>query len=359
MSVARAARFALTVLENRVRRVPRPATVTYLVSYRCNARCGMCDSWRMKPGRELTVDEVDAVFAKLGRLDAVRLSGGEPCLRPDLPEIAAAVCRRSDPLLLHVTTNGSRPRELEALVRAVPRPDRLHVMVSFDGLAERHDASRGAEVTFACAFATVERMVAHRHRGVTVSVNHTVISARSLADAPGLRARFAALGVPVQTVLAYAESSMYGIKLRGKRATHMIVPTGYPLHPDLAGADAAGLVRDELARVGELPLALRVGKRYYLRGLLERLERTPAPSLRPPCAALRAHLRLLPDGRVPVCQFNTESVGNLLDDDLEAVWHAPDTGRQRAWVDACPGCWAECEVMPSAVYSGDLLRALV
>lgn len=23
---------------------------------------------------------------------------------------------------------------------------------------------------------------------------------------------------------------------------------------------------------------------------------------------------------------------------------------------ACPGCWAECEVMPSAIYTGDLVR---
>jgi hypothetical protein len=33
--------------------------------------------------------------------------------------------------------------------------------------------------------------------------------------------------------------------------------------------------------------------------------------------------------------------------------------RQRAWVRKCPGCWAECEVVPNALYSGDLLRAVV
>jgi len=25
-------------------------------------------------------------------------------------------------------------------------------------------------------------------------------------------------------------------------------------------------------------------------------------------------------------------------------------------VDACPGCWAECEVIPNALYSGAFLR---
>jgi molybdenum cofactor biosynthesis enzyme MoaA len=102
-------RFALDVLQNRTGRVPRPAWCTYLVSYRCNARCGMCDSWRMKPGAEMSVADVDRVFQKLGRLDVVRLTGGEPFLRADFADLAAAVERRSQPMVLHVTTNGSFP----------------------------------------------------------------------------------------------------------------------------------------------------------------------------------------------------------------------------------------------------------
>jgi pyruvate-formate lyase-activating enzyme len=61
--------------------VPRPGWCTYLVTYRCNARCGMCDSWRMKPGTELAPSDVARVFERIGALDIVRLSGGEPFLR--------------------------------------------------------------------------------------------------------------------------------------------------------------------------------------------------------------------------------------------------------------------------------------
>jgi hypothetical protein len=32
---------------------------------------------------------------------------------------------------------------------------------------------------------------------------------------------------------------------------------------------------------------------------------------------------------------------------------------QREWVDACSGCWAECEVMPNAIYSGDIIKETV
>ena len=358
----RATRYALTVLQNRRGDVPeRPSWCTYLVSYRCNARCTMCDSWRMKPGTELTPQDAGRVFEKIGRLDVVRLSGGEPFLREDFFEIAEAVMRASKPKVLHITTNGSFTDRVVSFVERFSRPRRLSFMVSFDGHREEHDASRGKDVTYDTALETVRRLAALRDsKGIDVSVNHTVISPQSLKDSARLRGELASLGVDVQSVLAYAESSMYAIKLRGKRAEHLVVPDGYPLHPRLAGANVVGFVEDELARVPSIKSAARrLGKRYYLRGLLGRLREGGEPQAKPPCVALRSHIRLLPDGRVPVCQFNTEVVGDLTKQTLEDVWSSAVTKQSRAWVDACPGCWAECEVMPSAIYTADVLRAAV
>jgi MoaA/NifB/PqqE/SkfB family radical SAM enzyme len=68
-------------------------------------------------------------------------------------------------------------------------------------------------------------------------------------------------------------------------------------------------------------------------------------------------LRIFPNGDVPVCQFNTKRVGNLRRESFEQVWGSDAATSQRAWVKKCPGCWAECEVLPSAVYTGDLLRS--
>jgi MoaA/NifB/PqqE/SkfB family radical SAM enzyme len=353
----RALAFARAVLQNRLGAVPQPAWCTYLVTFRCNARCGMCDSWRLKPGRELTVDEVAAVFARLGRLDVVRLSGGEPFLREDFLPLAEAVMRAAAPLVLHITTNGSFPERIARFVERFSAPSRLSVMVSVDGLPDEQLRSRGAEVGFEGVLDSVTRLATFRRtHGVTVSVNHTVISPQSLADHEPLRRRFLALGVDVQSVLAYADSAMYGLKLRGKKASHLIVPRGYPLHPALAGVDAVGFVERELASVDQIghPF-LRWGKRYYLRGLLARLRHEEAPRPHPRCVALRSHVRLLPDGSVPVCQFNTETVGNLREQSLAEVWQGEAARAARRWVDDCPGCWAECEVMPSAIYTADLL----
>lgn len=405
MPAMRPAALALSILKNRLGGVPRPSWCTYLVCYRCNARCQMCDSWRVKPGSELTPEQVASVFAKIGRLDVVRLTGGEPFLREDMVEIAGAVLEQARPGVIHVTTNGSFPERIVDFVRRFARPRLLRFMVSFDGGPAEHDRNRGAEVTFETALESVRRLVELRSRhGLEVSVNHTVITPQSLADNRALRRLFGAMGVEVHSVLAYADSAMYGAKLRGTKAEHLIVPQGYPLHPALRGADVLGFVDEELSRVGEFRSAmLRHGKRYYLRGLRARLMRNgspkadaapvpPGPGARshpgaqptqavpsahgpqppaasaavgaaqngrvqpsPPCVALRSHIRLLPDGGVPVCQFNTERVGNLLTHSFEEVWHGAASRQSRAWVDACPGCWAECEVMPNAIYSGDIL----
>jgi MoaA/NifB/PqqE/SkfB family radical SAM enzyme len=316
----------------------------------------MCDSWQLPRGVELTPEQVLSVFGKLGSLDIVRLSGGEPFLRSDLLQVAEAVLQASSPALLHVTTNGSFPERVQRFAESLSRPQRLHVMVSFDGMPVVHDANRGRKVSFERALATVDALVALRARGVEVSVNHTIISRAALRDHAELSELLSERGVDTQWVLAYSESSMYALPRRGRRAQDLVLAQGYPLHPELDAAESLAFARAELEQLERIKNpSLRLAKRYYLQGLIARLagERPALP--KPKCVALRSHLRLMPDGGVVVCQFNTEPVGNLLQQSLEDVWHAPVTRAARAWVDACNGCWAECEVLPNAVYSGDLV----
>lgn len=357
----RAFRYLTSLVANRLGAVPRPSWCTYLVTLRCNARCRMCDSWRLPRRNEMSPEEVHRVFAALGRLDVVRLSGGEPFLRDDLSAVARAVEEASHPLVLHITTNGSLPEAAEEFAATFPRPRALRFLVSLDGLPEEHDGNRGKAVSFAKAEDTVKRLARLGQRqGFRVNVNHTVISERSLADAAALQARFAALGVEVATVVAYAESATYSLGGGALPDTPPHPSPGYPLHPQLAQANVATFIHNEIQRARRLrDHRLKVGKTYYLGGLLSRLERDPAPAPGPRCVALRSHLRVLPDGSVPVCQFNGTSIGNVTVTSPRELWHSPAAAAGRRWVDACPGCWAECEVIPNAIYTGDILDFLV
>ena len=255
------------IVVNRRGGVPRrPGWCTYLVTYRCNACCGMCDSWRIKPGTELTPEQVGTVFRKIGRLDVVRLTGGEPFVRDDFLEIARAIEKASRPAVLHITSNGSLPDLMVQFVEQFPAPRKLRFMISLDGMPEEHDASRGREVTFAVAEESIQRLAVLRKRGISLSINHTVISARSLEDHDQIVARFAPLGVDVQAVLAYSDSAMYGLKRQRSKAEDLILDVGYPLHPKLRDADCVGFVERSLARLKAVrdPI-LRLGKKYYLR----------------------------------------------------------------------------------------------
>ncbi len=132
----------------------------------CNFRCSYClpDGYRKATGvpSNLTVDEIRrlvSAFAELG-LWKVRLTGGEPTLRPEFLEIAAAVSVISGVRKIAVTTNGYRLAEraqsyADAGIDAINismdslKPDRFHAITGHDRLDEilrGIDACRAADI---------------------------------------------------------------------------------------------------------------------------------------------------------------------------------------------------------------------
>ena len=104
--IFRALSYVQSVVSNRSRRRSLPRFLTYTVTFGCNARCIMCDSWKMPTVGDLTLNEVERIFEQLPRMDAVRLTGGEPFVRKDFGEIAGLAQQLLRPLVLHITTNG-------------------------------------------------------------------------------------------------------------------------------------------------------------------------------------------------------------------------------------------------------------
>lgn len=183
----RALSFVTDLLRLHAGRVVQPRFVTWAVTLRCNATCGACDSWRLPPRQELTPQQAGALFADLGPLDAVRLTGGEPTLRADLPALADAVRRASNPAVLHLTTHGGFPDRVLAFAEGYAEPKRLRILVSLDGLEAEHDRSRGHAVSFERAMTTIRGLVGLRRRGLQISVNHTVVTRTSRPKGAGRR----------------------------------------------------------------------------------------------------------------------------------------------------------------------------
>ena len=86
----------------------------------CNFRCPFCHNSDLLSGGEkpfMTAEEfLDFLKKRTGLLDAVCVTGGEPTLQKDLPELLKDI--KALGYSVKLDTNGSRPEALKALVAA-------------------------------------------------------------------------------------------------------------------------------------------------------------------------------------------------------------------------------------------------
>lgn len=132
----------------------RPGRISklfFFVTSRCNARCSFCfnlenvEGWKERQPHELTLDEVRKIAGKFGRLPYLTLSGGEPFIRRDLPDLVEAFHRESKTQWVTIPSNGGLTRETVdstlAILQRCPGIF-LTVQISIDSMAEEHDRSR-------------------------------------------------------------------------------------------------------------------------------------------------------------------------------------------------------------------------
>lgn len=346
-----------SIARNRAGRRDSPRFLTYIVTFSCNARCIMCDSWRKPSPDDLSLDEIDRIFAQLPRLDAVRLSGGEPFARKDLPEIARLAQQHLRPAMLHVTTNGFLTDRIAVFCERRDRATPLMLLVSIDGMKDKHDRVRGRSTAWDAATRTLRELAPRQHElRLRLAVNQTIVDAEGAAQYRDLHAFLKSLGVAHNMVMAYDASATYSTADEAELAP--AETGGFATFGEDFTPEALRRLLDEAEEdLRDLPVADRVAKRYYFRGIRNRLLGGKG-SPNPRCVALNTHMRILPNGDVPTCQFSTKRVGSLRTQTFAEIWHGGGKSMetQRAWVSKCAGCWAECEVLPNAAYTGDILR---
>lgn len=353
----RAIGFLRAVVRNRRRRLDLPRFLTFTVTFGCNARCIMCDSWKMPTAGDLTLEEIERIFDQLPRMDAVRLTGGEPFVRKDFAEIADLTQRRLKPLVLHITTNGFLTDRIVRYCEGRDRRTPLQMLISVDGVGDKHNEVRGSSIAWKSVMETIEQLAPRQKElRLRLGVNQTIVDAEGVEHYRRLREVLRPLKVYNNVVMAYDTSATYNLEKDVD-----VAPTSigqFTTFGEFTDDHLRQLIREVESDLYELPWFERLAKRYYLRGITNRLlqeKGTPNPK----CVALNSHLRIFPNGDVPTCQFNSRVVGNLREQIFHQLWQSARAAEQRRWVHGCPGCWAECEVLPSALYTLDLLGEAV
>ncbi len=328
----------------------QPYFCTFIVTWRCNARCVMCDIWQKAGQAEMDSAQIRDVLKKISDIRVIRLTGGEPFLREDLGGIVSDVFRYTKAQIVHITTNGILTDRIKTFAED-NASRRLHIKISLNAVGERHDRVMGVPGAFDRVMDTIRELKKRcENSSLFLGINQTITDWPSYEDSKEIRKLCRSEGLAYLPVLAYQPVALYSLGEGEKNESPRFVPFGEFSHDQLRE-----MLRDFLEETARIKnLTERIVKRYYLNGLSARLlEGKDRP--RPPCVALRNHIRLLPNGDIPVCLYNAKIMGNLQRQDLNEVWEGQNVRKMRGWVKACSGCWAECEVIPSAVFSSESL----
>jgi len=170
-------------------------SVTVSVTNRCNSRCRTCYIWnlyREKPGlerTELTLSEFDSIFESLGRnVSYLVISGGEPFLRKDLPEICLSAYEHCHPSVVTIPTNALLPRLIGKKLRYILTKctdTNFIVNLSLDGVGNKHDEIRGVKGNFQSLLDTYTSLLPIKKEFPNLIVGvHTVLSVFNLDHLP-------------------------------------------------------------------------------------------------------------------------------------------------------------------------------
>jgi MoaA/NifB/PqqE/SkfB family radical SAM enzyme len=286
-----------------IRRLP---LVTLYLSERCNSRCITCDYWRHGV-TDMSLDSVRRLLPDLARLhtQVALISGGEPLLNPEWPQIAELL--RSQGLKLWLLTSGL------SLAKHANRAAALFeaITVSLDGTDRgTYAAIRGLD-----AFDKVCGGIrAAAHEGTPVSVRVTLQRANyrqlprfvELAHELGVQ-QVSFLAVDVANPHAFARQDDFTSDL-ALRPQDLPVLAGIldDLEREHASAFHSGLIADS-------PRKLRRIHQYFAAvcGLAD------YPAVR--CNVFEYSAVIAATGRVSPCFFISGPSGALVRDDLEGT----------------------------------------
>ncbi|KUH58192.1 radical SAM protein [Tractidigestivibacter scatoligenes] len=132
---------------------------TIIVTYRCNARCTMCNRYKApsRPDEEISLDTIK----KLPRMYFTNITGGEPFIREDLPDIVRELYKKSDRIV--ISTNGYFTDRIIKLAEEFPK---VGIRVSIEGLEQTNNEIRGLPDGFNRGYSTLKKLVEMGHPDV-------------------------------------------------------------------------------------------------------------------------------------------------------------------------------------------------
>ncbi len=113
-----------------------PKEICIILTYRCNAKCNMCDVWRhpTQAKEEIILEDIKKLPSGLR---FINITGGEPFIRGDIEDIVKVVRPKTQRIV--ISTNGFFTERIVELCKKYPD---LGIRISTEGLQKTNDAIR-------------------------------------------------------------------------------------------------------------------------------------------------------------------------------------------------------------------------
>lgn len=297
-----------------------PVDAVIAVTYRCNAKCAMCNIWRVEPSPEM---RAGAYRALPRSLKYVNITGGEPFLRNDMPNIVKVVKNQCPKANIVISTNGLQTDKIRDAMENILKidPD-IGVGVSIDGIQEMHDRIRGVKGAFNKARSTVEMLKDIGVKSLRIAFTAVPENVSHLSKVYRLSRE-----LEVEFTCAIAHCSEHYFKT---------VEGGFSLPPGELRREVAYVIREELRGFSPKHWA----RAYFMAGLVRFSERRGRPL---PCSAGEETVFISPEGDVYPCNAFSAKMGNISESSFEEIWNGDAANEVRERLARCVnGCWMIC-----------------
>ena len=280
----------------------------------------MCNRYKepSKPDEEITIETIK----KLPRMYFTNITGGEPFIREDLPDIVRELYKKSDRIV--ISTNGYFTDRIIALAKEFPQ---VGIRISIEGLEETNNKIRGLENGFQRGYQTLKTLVNMGMKDVGFGMTVQDMNANDLVPLYEISDE---LGMEFAT--ATLHNSFYFVETNNK------------IHDKQMVAENFEKLINKLLKSRSPKKWFRA---YFNHGLINYIYGQPRLL---PCDMSFDTFFIDPYGDVMPCNGTVEKevMGNLNRQTWDDLWNSPEAEAVRNKVRCCDRqCWMIGSVSPA------------
>ncbi len=304
-----------------------PTDAIIAVTYKCNSKCVMCDIWK-KPFCE----EMEPLsYAGLpSSLKYINVSGGEPFLRKNLPEVITVLSEICNEPRIGISTNGLFTDRIKKNMETILSNGikNVSVNVSIHGIGEFHDRVEGIKNAFDKAINTVHilKEIGVKDLGIAyTATNHNIDQlSKVIKLAKELDVQYTFCGVAHSSELMFRSNNepiadLEELRDQLEKLTKDHLRSFYPKDWFRAYIDS--------------------GNYYYAKTGKRKIK----------CGAGTDFFFMTPNGDIHPDNVMNWSFGNITNKTFDEIWQSKEAIEFRNKINSsnCPNpCWMLCTVFP-------------